>query len=254
MLDLPRNCEPRQSDVNIKYSGTHLLLSGETNLKNYNEWITKKFLHIARVKADARVMDFGAGIGTLAKIFFEFTGIKPDCVEVDPEQRAVINQRGFNSYSNLDVTILDYDLIYTSNVLEHIEEDEAVLNKLKSNLKDNGVIIIFVPAFEVIWTAMDDRVGHRRRYTKKTLLEKLVQSGYEVKSMYYCDSVGFLLSFLFKFLGSKSGEPSLTSLKIYDNYLLPISKLIDILSFGVLGKNLIAVAQSRRVNKTNYDS
>lgn len=239
--------------MNFQYAGTQLLLNGEVYLKNYNEWIVKKFLSSVQVNADTKVMDFGAGVGTLAKVFFEIAGIKPDCIELDPEQRVVINERGFNSFSCIDGLSQLYDLIYTSNVLEHIEEDEVVLGKMKSKLKDNGSLIIFVPAFELIWTAMDDRVGHCRRYTKKMLLEKLINSGYEIKSIHYCDSVGFVLSFLFKYMGSKSGEPSSTSLKIYDNFLLPISKLMDFLLLGALGKNLIAVAGLHKNTKVNNE-
>ena len=41
---------PTQSDVNMKYSGTHLLLKGEDDLKNYNKWIINTFLHHVKIK------------------------------------------------------------------------------------------------------------------------------------------------------------------------------------------------------------
>lgn len=243
-----------QSDGNTKYSGTHLLLNGEADLKNYNQWIINKFLRNIQISGLTKVMDFGAGVGTLTKIFFEATGIRPDCVELDPEQRVLIDERGFDSYSGLDELTQKYDLIYTSNVLEHIEHDGLVLKTLKSKLKETGTLIVFVPAFEVIWSTMDDRVGHCRRYTKTMLTEKLVQSGYTVKYIRYCDSVGFVLSFLFKHLGSKNGEPSSAALKIYDNYLLPISKLVDVLLFGKFGKNLIAIATLKVLSEAHQNA
>lgn len=236
------NSHRRQSDANKKYSGTHLLLKGEDDLKNYNSWIVGKFIKNVRMHKDAKVMDFGAGVGTLAEIYFRATGLRLECVELDPEQREIIEKRGYKSHSGLDKVREKYDLIYTSNVLEHIEDDVSSLAAIKSKLTGSGTLVIFVPAFEVIWSAMDDRVGHARRYSKKMLAEKLAQCGYTVKYIRYCDSVGFVLSFLFKYVGNKNGEPSSDALRIFDQYLLPISKMVDVLVFGKFGKNLIAIA------------
>lgn len=231
-----------QPDTNVKYSGTHLLLKGEEDLKNYNEWLIRKFLRNVEINNQTKVMDFGAGVGTLAKVFFKATGIKPVCVEIDPDQRKMIEKRGFKSYSALDEVSEKYDIIFTSNVLEHIENDVSALAAIKSKLTESGVLVIFVPAFKVIWSAMDDRVGHCRRYSKMMLTEKLIQSGYTVKYIRYCDSLGFLLSFLFKYIGSKSGEPSSASLRVFDKFLLPISKLVDVLILGKFGKNIFVIA------------
>lgn len=231
-----------QSNINSKYSGTNLLLRGEEDLKSYNKWIISKFLRNVQVSNQTKVLDFGAGIGTLSKLFFDATGLKPECVEIDPEQRAVIEKNGYKSYSMLDEISKKYDLIFTSNVLEHIEDDIRALSDIKSKLLSSGSLIIFVPAFEVIWSAMDDRVGHHRRYKKESLLKKLESSGYTVKQVSYCDSLGFILSFIFKYLGNKNGEPSSASLKLYDRFLLPVSRVMDVLVCGKFGKNILAIA------------
>lgn len=236
------NSNMRQSDVNTKFSGTNLLLKSEEFLKNYHHFIVDKFVKYSPSSSDAKVLDFGAGIGTLAEIFFNAVGLKPECVEIDPDQRKIIEQRGYKSHAGLDQINEKYDFIFSSNVLEHIEDDMSSLAAIRSKLRMSGTLVIFVPAFEIIWSAMDDRMGHYRRYSKKMVLEKLVQSGYTVKDIRYCDSFGFILSLLFKYVGSKSGEPSSVSLRIFDSFLLPISKVVDVLVFGKFGKNLIAVA------------
>ena len=231
-----------QSGINMKYSGTNLLLKGEADLKNYNHWIISTFLSNVQISNETKVMDFGAGVGTLAKIFFEVTGLKPECVEIDPEQRELIEKRGFKSYSGLDQISEKYDLIFTSNVLEHIEDDVKTLSDIKLKLVNSGSLVIFVPAFEAIWSSMDMRVGHYRRYKKESLLRKLERSGYTVKHIRYYDSLGFILSFVFKYVGNKNGEPSTASLRIFDRFLLPVSKIMDILVCGKFGKNVLAIA------------
>jgi SAM-dependent methyltransferase len=231
-----------QSDVNLKYSGTHLLLKGEEELKNYNKWIIDKFLRNVRINIQSKVLDFGAGVGTLSQLFFDVTNVKPECVEIDLEQRWLIEERGFKSYPTLNEINKKYDLIFTSNVLEHIEDDIKALSDLKLKLLSSGLLVIFVPAFDVIWSSMDDRVGHCRRYKKVSLISKLENSGYIVRYISYCDSLGFILSFIFKFIGNKNGEPTSASLKMYDRFLLPVSRLMDFLVCGKFGKNILAIA------------
>jgi hypothetical protein len=60
------------------------------------------------------------------------------------------------------------------------------------------------------------------------------------------DSIGFFASLLIKILGWKSvgniGSPQ--SLKLYDKFIFPISRIIDRITLGrLLGKNLIMIAE-----------
>ncbi|MDX2027154.1 MAG: class I SAM-dependent methyltransferase [Alphaproteobacteria bacterium] len=211
----------------------------------YNEWAMNLFLKgFGRpVEGSTRVLDFGAGLGTLSKIFYRKTGVKPDAVEIDPNQRSETARQGFPTYASLADAPSGYDLIFTSNVLEHIEDDEGVLKTLRERLKNNGILLIYVPAFEFLWTSMDDKVGHVRRYHRKDLRDRLQKAGYEILHISYRDSLGFFLSILFKFIGSKQGNLPLRSLYIYDRFLLPISRIIDVALSRFFGKNLFVVAR-----------
>lgn len=241
------NKQNLQSEENKKYSGTELLINGEDDLSNYNEWIVESFLHHYKVikplmNRETMILDFGAGIGTLSKLFLRFTGIRPDCVEIDTEQREIIKEMGFESYSALDEVNKKYDLIFSSNVLEHIEDDVQVLSELSTKLSKNGVLMIYVPAFDIIWTSLDTIVGHHRRYKKETLIDKLEKCGFSVKHSSYCDSLGFLLAVLYKFIGKKNSGPSSSSLRFFDRFLLPISKAMDVIVRRTFGKNLLVAA------------
>ena len=60
----------------------------------------------------------------------------------------------------------NFDVIIAMEVLEHVEEEELFLEKVKKLLKDKGIIIISVPAHMSMWSKHDEAVGHLRRYEK----------------------------------------------------------------------------------------
>jgi SAM-dependent methyltransferase len=243
-MQLPRGQLPMEmaEPYDFKYSGFMLLFANERALKNYNKWIVSKFVDQYVALRARSVLDFGAGIGSLAGIFRKMTGVTPCTLEVDRRQREILFGRGFDPFATIDEITGQFDLIYTSNVLEHIEDDVDALRRLRTKLAPDGRIAIFVPAFNAIWTTLDDKVGHHRRYTKATLRAHLEAAGYAVEQIRYCDSVGFALAALFKLIGNESGEPSEFSLAVFDRVLWPISRAVDFVN-PFFGKNLLAVAR-----------
>ena len=61
------------------------------------------------------------------------------------------------------------------DVLEHIADDQAVLNEAKRVLKKGGRILITSPGLSFIWSAHDTEQGHKRRYTRRNI-KKLAQN------------------------------------------------------------------------------
>ncbi len=234
--------QSHQNAENREYSGTALLFQAEEDIPRYNRWIVKQVIDATGKKPGLRVLDFGAGVGTLSQIFATQAGVTPDCIELDRENQATIASRGFRCYQEIHELQDKYSLVYSSNVFEHIPDDSAVANELRDHMLDGAKLVIFVPALPLLWSKMDSRVGHIRRYTKKSMRQMLEKSGFDVISMRYCNSVGFALTLLFKLVGSSSGEPSRTALRIFDKFLLPISRVFDFLLLGSLGQNLFVVA------------
>lgn len=85
-----------------------------------------------------------------------------------------------------------FDCILILDVLEHIENDYESLRKIKSLLKKNGKIIISVPAYEFLWSSKDDRVEHKRRYIKQSLVRLIEHSNMKVDYMSYYNFFLFL--------------------------------------------------------------
>jgi SAM-dependent methyltransferase len=164
-------------------------------------------------------------------------------VESDSAQASAISRHQIKAVTDLDMlgnSSIDY--VYTLNVLEHIESDFAALQEIYSKIKPGGRILIYVPAFQCLFSSMDKKVGHWRRYTKRTLVPLVKAAGFELERASYVDSLGFFASYLYKYIGDSSGSLNPKAVYIYDRYIFPLSRLLDRLVGHWFGKNLVLLA------------
>jgi SAM-dependent methyltransferase len=220
--------------------------SGIENLEVMVEAVNYNAFLVALIRSEARagetVVDFGAGIGTFAKAL-ALDGHQVQCIEPDRRQRERIVQAGLPAFADIsNLADRSVDLLYSLNVLEHIEDDVAVLRVCHEKIKPGGRVLIYVPAFQVLYSSMDKLVGHRRRYTRSDLAEKMRLAGFEIFRNEYVDSAGFLATLLFKAFGSESGAINRGALIAYDRYVFPVSRLLDRVFSRVFGKNVLMVA------------
>lgn len=191
-----------------------------------------------------KILDFGAGKGEFAdnvkKTF-------PDChvIALEPDDTLLhCFENVEQKYSLSEVTDNSLDLIYSFNVLEHIEKDVDTLEMLYDKLKQGGKLVLYVPAFPCLYSEMDKKVGHWRRYTKKELSDKVQKAGFEVVSCRYKDGIGWFASWLYKFNKNSHGNVNPRLLKFYDKWVMPFSICWDKLTQGrILGKNIWLEAQ-----------
>jgi len=233
-----------QNESNLKYSGLIELQNTENYLNNYNNYIVEQC--VRQVEKPNSYIDFGAGIGTLSEILKIKFGVSPICIEIDEENIKYLEDRNLQNFKNFDDVEGGIDLVFSSNVLEHIKDDVSVLQSIKNKLNSNGYLYLYLPANMLLWSELDVNVGHYRRYSRSEIKRKLRSVGFEIKSVHYADSIGFFASLMMKLVGydSDNGIGSPTSLKIYDRYILPFSKFFDAIGLKLLfGKNIVAVAK-----------
>ncbi|GAB2573819.1 class I SAM-dependent methyltransferase [Spirosoma areae] len=223
----------RQTAENVDYNGSDnlsIMRFAENYNRNLYRWIE------AGTNDKMKILDFGAGNGEYAN---RFPLNAVDAVEIDPDLLPLIKQPVFTDLNQLTQ---QYDLIYTINVLEHIEYHQAIAKQLFNKTKPGGTIKVFVPARQEIFSHMDEHVGHYRRYDKRMVNELLNTAGFEVTSCHYYDFAGYFISLIYKWLG-KNGRITKESVIFYDRLIFPISHLLDRLTFGqVIGKNVMAEA------------
>lgn len=74
----------------------------------------------------------------------------------------------------------EFDVIGAFDVLEHIDEDEAVLEQMHQAVRLGGGIILTVPQHRFLWSKQDEFACHVRRYSRKELVNKVSRAGFEV--------------------------------------------------------------------------
>ena len=144
------------------------------------------------------VIDMGAGFGGMRPLFEGYERI--DGYEPNQKASEALESRGYaHVYRDLDFLksrVGDYDTVCAFDVLEHIKNDHHALREWHALLKEDGTLLLTVPALPVFWSQHDVDCHHFRRYKKDALLHLLSASGFEVHYATYWNCVLALPAFL----------------------------------------------------------
>ena len=221
------------------YSGIEALES-MASAHNYNRHLDQL---IARAAGIRKIMlDFGAGDGLHARALAE-QSYSVSCVEPDAELQSRLVAAGLTVHNTLEeVNDGSIEFIYSLNVLEHIVDDEAVLRLMFRKLTSDGALLIYVPAFPLLFSNFDRQIGHVRRYRKMQLRRKIREAGFQLQRSTYVDSLGFFAALLYKVFDRSGGSLNSATVRLFDRFVFPASLVCDRVLFGLLGKNLAVVA------------
>ena len=94
----------------------------------------------------------------------------------------------------------------------------------------------------MLFSANDERVGHVRRYTRSTLVNRIRDAGFVVERARYVDSLGFFAALGYRFFGNDDGGLDLRAVRLYDRVVFPMSRVLDRITWLLFGKNLLVHA------------
>jgi 2-polyprenyl-3-methyl-5-hydroxy-6-metoxy-1,4-benzoquinol methylase len=231
---------------NFEYSGTELsLFECANNWKTY--WSKQIFPHIGN-----SILEVGAGIGATAKTlnanqYAKWVCLEPDvklCEEIRKKINAGTLPRSLD-IRTITTEQLDsqerFDTILYIDVLEHIKNDKAGLEKVVENLADGGAIIIVSPSHNFLYSKFDANIGHHRRYNKK-MLYSIIPSGMKVRKMRYLDSIGLFASLANKLI-LKSANPTHKQIQVWDRFMVTASRFLDPLLGYRFGKSIVCIIE-----------
>jgi SAM-dependent methyltransferase len=73
----------------------------------------------------------------------------------------------------------EFDVVGAFDVLEHLGDEDAVLAAMARAVRPGGAVLVTVPQHPWLWSAVDVAAGHRRRYTRALLVQRLRNAGLE---------------------------------------------------------------------------
>lgn len=78
-----------------------------------------------------------------------------------------------------------FDAVTLLDVIEHTADDVAVLREASGALRPGGALLVTVPAHQRLWSAVDEAWGHRRRYSRASLVAAMRAAGLIVPAARY---------------------------------------------------------------------
>ena len=167
------------------------ILDAFSDAPNFNRWIADTI----RPYLGKSVLEIGAGIGNLTRLLAPRKK-RYVATDLDREHMERLRVR-LSSRPNLETAFLDaaraedyapfheqMDTVVCLNVLEHIPDDLAALRNMSSALKPGGRAVILVPEGQGIFGALDEELGHCRRYAEDQLRSRMTEAGFAVEGMH----------------------------------------------------------------------
>ena len=101
-----------------------------------------------------------------------------------------------------------FDLVVAMDLIEHLDDDQTALNEMYRVCKDGGHLFITAPAYKRMWSAHDESLEHKRRYSLKEIICKIRKSGFEIEKSSHFVSTVFPAAFIYRMIRRKSSASS----------------------------------------------
>ncbi len=162
----------------------------------FNAWMADAI----RPYCGRRVLEIGSGTGNLTRQLvprdaYVASDVNPLFLQT---LRALTADRPY-----LDVTLTDvtkgesfprigggFDTVVCLNVIEHVDNDVRALRNIRDVLAPEGRAVVLVPQGPEMFGTLDEVLGHRRRYTDRSVRELAQHAGFTVESVLPFNRVG----------------------------------------------------------------
>ena len=208
---------------------------------NYPKKLINQLVKRFNLNGNSSILELGCGRGEFLN---EFTNLGMKGFGVD------LSNFAKNFCKNAEIKVVDitkeslpypdnfFDIVYSKSFIEHFYYPEELFKETYRVLKPSGIFINLTPEWKYIYTSFYEDFTHRTPFTKKSLKDIYLISGFKdvkvesFKQLPILWSNNFFIKNLFKFFSE------ITRIFIPDYFRLKFkwirfSKEIMLLSFGV---------------------
>jgi len=212
------------------------------------------------IKKSTKIIEIGAGTGNVSR-FLQKNGYKRIAVG-EMHLNGLKYAQGYGISECYQFNLLntpfedEFNAVFMFDVLEHIEEDDFALQNINKSLNKSGKIVLTVPSHMWLWNRDDAIAGHKIRYTKKELINKLESNGFEIlKARYFF--IGIIPLLFFRTILNKDDKSEVKEIEfsndismnsVLSNVLLFISRVENKISHllpNIFGGSLLIIAKKK---------
>jgi SAM-dependent methyltransferase len=162
------------------------------------------FAALAGGDRGARILDVGCGTGIFLVHLKALGFDRLAGVETSADLRAKLRDPSIELFA--EIPDRRFDKVFLLDVLEHVDDDREMLDRIHGRLETGGRFYLSVPAHPFLWSRHDELNQHRRRYRRAELRDKLRGAGFRIEKLAYWNSLAFPAIWLARRL--KLGERS----------------------------------------------
>ena len=166
------------------------ILSGLKHARRLNFWIGKTLQPFV----GDRVLELGAGIGTLTNQFiprevYVAADVNPHCLRYlesfsfGKPYLHVLNVDASNAEHFTDLKE-KFDTVLAVNVLDRAANDNLVLRNIGDALAPGGRVLVFVSQGPQLYGELDRTLQRRERYTKQQIERALISAGFRIEKIF----------------------------------------------------------------------
>ena len=220
----------------------------------YTEFLLDRLLAFSPAPLRGRVLEIGCGIGNLTQILLSRAEVTHlHAIDVDPsyvketlrrvrDPRLEATVAAAEAFCPEGFTTADggFDLVVSTNVLEHVEDHLQAFLNVRQMLRPGGVALLLVPAHQFLFSNLDRNLSHFRRYSRGDFQRLAPSAGLRVVRARYFNPLG---AFGWWFNGKvlrRSVLPAL-QLSLYSRFAVPLSRVLDGVNPFPFGVSLLAV-------------
>lgn len=166
------------------------ILADLQEARQFNSWMAD----VLRPYVGDRVLEIGAGIGTLTRQFiprelYVASDINPYYLEHLHSYsigKPYVRVLKVDAHCSDDFRMLTahFDTVLMINVLEHVPDEQVTLRNIHVALEPGGRAVILVPQHPGLYGSLDEVLEHRERYTAEGLARSLRMTGFRVEKIF----------------------------------------------------------------------
>jgi SAM-dependent methyltransferase len=200
----------------------------------------------------ASTLEVGAGHGAITQHLAP--GRRVLATDLSDSCLSVLRSR-FSDSPNIQVQRMDlrdvdvhetFDSVVLINVLEHIYDDRGALRALSERLNPGGNCLIYVPALNWLYGALDRDLGHYRRYSIRRLAAVAREAGLQPVVLRYVNLLAipaWIVNSSKRIYDDDANQSR--SLTLWDRLGVPLTRAIEQRIQPPIGLNVFCVARRR---------